>query len=397
MKRFLFLFFITLSGVSAMAQTNVPDRMEDSAYCHWLSKRFDAVRYKETLPCSPGWRYDSIYSDEFEGAAVNTNKWLIYNQYILLNNTNMGYMGDTAHVRIDNGKLVLNVTENTNGLTFVPWSIDTTFVPLFLSGGIRTHDRIRYGYLETECYLPKNCHYWPCFWTHANDDSIREYGEVDVFERTQSNKTDYPTVIRQNCYDDIDYDEWSSCTQVLDFPDSITGKTTVFGVEILPMELVFYVNGRVSSRLRYSPTDCNSWNTLTCTDIEELLPMRMRLSLNCQHAINEIPQPHEPAWFSYARCYKLVRGETDTFHPTNFVPSEESTKVYPHVILGGTGCTASVNTPTAIWAEQDIVFDKGFVLSSGTTFTARVIRVPDPAHSPLYIQNCHQQPQNTHP
>ncbi len=64
-------------------------------------------------------------------------------------------------------------------------------------------------------------------------------------------------------------------------------------------------------------------------------------------------------------------------------------KVYPHIILGGNGCSAYISTPTALWAEQDIVLDKGFELAPCTAFSARVIAVPDPDHSPLYIQNCH--------
>lgn len=42
---------------------------------------------------------------------------------------------------------------------------------------------------------------------------------------------------------------------------------------------------------------------------------------------------------------------------------------------------------TIVWAEQDIVLDKGFELSAGTSFSARVISVPNPQSSQLYIQN----------
>ena len=394
MKKPLFIFFTIFSWIGCLAQPNVQSRVEDTTYCHWVKKRINAIR-EDSCQLNPGWRYDTIYSDEFEGTTINTNKWYIYDHYVHGNNKKMGYMNDPENIRIDNGRLLLNVTPNTDSVVCYTHSVpQISYKPYFLSGGVKTYQKMRYGYFETECYLPKNHHYWPCFWIQANDVSISEYGEVDVFERTKDDDTDDPKILRQNCYDDFEYDEWSTSTQIRYFPDSITGKATVFGVEILPMELVFYINGHVSSRLRYDPEITNYWNTFTCSDVEELLPMNMRLSLNCRPGISEIPQPHEPAWFSYARCYKLKRGDTDTFHPTNFVPSEESTKVYPHIILGGAGCTASVNTPTAVWAEQDIVFDKGFVLSAGTSFTARVVQVPDPDHSPLYIQNCHQPPQN---
>lgn len=98
------------------------------------------------------------------------------------------------------------------------------------------------------------------------------------------------------------------------------------------------------------------------------------------------PLPYDSCKFDYFRCFKLSRGSVDTYHPTAFIPSDESTKVYPHVILGGTGCTAQISTSTAIWAEQDIILDKGFELSAGTPFSARVISVPNPTNSPLYIQ-----------
>lgn len=74
-----------------------------------------------------------------------------------------------------------------------------------------------------------------------------------------------------------------------------------------------------------------------------------------------------------------------TYHPVVFSVSDESTKVYPHVILGGVGCTAVVNSPAGIWAEQDIILDKGFELSANTPFSARVISVPNGSESELYI------------
>ncbi len=112
--------------------------------------------------------------------------------------------------------------------------------------------------------------------------------------------------------------------------------------------------------------------------------MHVLLTLTCDPTQTTIPLPNESTWFEYARCYKLERGCVETYHPTIFTPTNESTKVYPHIILGGTGCSANVNTATAIWAEQDIILDKGFELSAGTRFSARVISVPDPEHSPLY-------------
>lgn len=102
-----------------------------------------------------------------------------------------------------------------------------------------------------------------------------------------------------------------------------------------------------------------------------------------------MPQPHEDFIVNYIRCYKLDRGTIDTYNSINFVPTAASSKVYPHVILGGVGHTATINTPSAIWAEQSIILDKGFELSSGVSFSARIIQHgnDNPEDSPLYIGN----------
>lgn len=377
-------------AMSVTAQNIIHEREGESPYCGWNSKILDATYPSIVLLPTPGWIYDSLYSDEFNGSFVDNLKWYIPDREFYGGNYNMGYINSVDNITIDNGKLVLNVTTNDDSIACSMGSLDT--IPKFLTGSIISKNRLRYGYIETECYLPKNHKYWPCFWTTGRDPSTNEYDEVDVFERTFSGGTDYPNIIRQNCYNKKypDHDTvFSATTQILIFPDSITGKTTVFGAEILPEEVVFYINGQVSSHLRYTDNQglFDSINTFTCSDIEEMMKMQVRLTMNCDKRITAIPQPHEPARFGYFRYYRLERGSMETYHPTVFSPSAETTMVYPHVILGGTGCTANITTPTAVWAEQDIVLDKGFQVSAGTAFSARVINVPDAERSPLYKQN----------
>lgn len=395
MKKFVYLCTMLLFSLNMMAQIVNDRQLPDSLYCPWgykdLNVRYQSIHY----PITPGWRCDSIHSDEFNGAIIDTTKWVVKDRSWHKQNGHVGFLDSYDNVSVKDGKLFLSVTENTDSLDFFcSWcsesNSDSTIIPELISGWITFCSSIRYGYIETECYLPKNHNYWPCFWTTGRDYiSNDDYDEVDVFERTSSNQTDYPNKIRQNCYNGAGCTYPSYLTQILTFPDSITGKTIVFGAEILPEEVVFYINGQVSSHLRYDENHdhYNHWNTFTCTDIEEMIPMHMILSLICDSDQTTIPIPQESSWFEYVRCYKLERGSGSTFHPTVFSPSNESTKVYPHVVLGGVGYTSNVNTPTAIWAEQDIILDKGFELASNTAFSARVINVPDPEHSKLYIQN----------
>ena len=112
-------------------------------------------------------------------------------------------------------------------------------------------------------------------------------------------------------------------------------------------------------------------------------------SMNFNPVNGNMPQPDEDFAVEYFRCYKLARGSINTYNPSVFTPSAESRKVYPNIVLGGNGHTALINTSTAVWAEQSIVFDTGFELSSGVSFSARIINhgSENPATSPLYIIN----------
>jgi len=395
MKKFIYLCGMLFLSMNMMAQQKNTIQAKDSNYCYgWKEKRLNVPYRMDTIPHTPGWRYDSVYSDEFNGTSINTYKWEVKDTMWHASNTHVGYVNFHDNVHVENGKLYLTVRNNDNNvLCHCSWNTTGphSIIPELLSGWIQSNKKVQYGYFETKCYLPRNHNYWPCFWLYKRDESISDYDEVDVFERTSGEGTNQPNKLRQNCYNKVDYPDYSKISQILTFPDSITGRSSIFGVEVLPKEVVFYINGHVTSHLVFNEDadKFNYWNTLTCTDIEEMIPMRMLLTLTCDPTQTALPLPYESAWFDYARCYKLERDSIiDTYHPSVFTPSDISTRVYPHIILGGTGYTANISTSTALWAEQDIILDKGFELSEGTAFSARVISVPNATESPLYIQNC---------
>lgn len=395
MRKFIYLCAMMLLCLNMMAQIDKNRQLEDSSYCHYKEKYLQ-IHYDSTrIPLTPGWRYDVLHSDEFNGTEINRTKWIVKDRSWHKQNKHVGFLDSNDNVKVSGGKLYLSVTENTDNLDFTcSWCGDNntplTIIPELISGWVTFSTPLRYGYIETKCHLPKNHNYWPCFWTTGRDTVIDDYDEVDVFERTRGGQTDYPNKIRQNCYNGANCAHESYLTQILTLNDSITGKDVVFGAEILPEEVVFYINGHVSSHLRFDEdrSAYNTWNNFTCTDIEEMIEMHMILSLICDSTQLTIPMPVDSAWFDYVRCYKLERGTIDTFHPSVFLPAIDSVKVYPHVVLGGIGYAANVNTPTAVWAEQDIILDKGFELSPNTAFSARVIKVPNPDSSELYIRHC---------
>lgn len=392
MKKFLYLCGMMLLCFNMMAQQREQMEHDSLRYCHGKHYKHLKVEYNASRTnLTPGWRYDSVLSDEFHGTTINTHKWDIANKKYHPHFTSVGYMNHPDNVCLTNDSLVMSVTTNNNNQwCTLFWNKNDSIIPNLFSGWLSSTKMFQYGYIEVECYLPRNHHYWPCLWTQRSDNTIDDYDEVDVFERTADEHTDYPYILRQNCYNGAGTTHLSFLSSILTFSgnDSITGKESVFGAEILPEEVVFYINGRVTNHVKFHDGWENDWNTFTCTDIEEMIPTKIYLTLTCPKSQTTVPLPKDSTTFRYFRCYKLDRGDVETYHPTVFSPSDESTKVYPHVILGGTGCVANVSSPTAIWAEQDIILDKGFELSAGTSFSARVISVPDHEDSDLYIQNC---------
>lgn len=396
MKKFVYLCVVMLLSLNIMAQNldGIRGASEERVYCRDSTTKF----YKHlsetisptSIPITPGWIALTGFCDEFNGTSLDENKWVVKDKQIHYYQPEVGFLNSIDNVSERDGKLYLTVTPNVDSIMCQNDKTGLWKVPKLLSGWIRTQGSFRYGYIETRCYLPKNHHYWPCFWTTGRTNN--DYDEVDVFERTNGHGTDYPNIIRQNCYDGTPAANHSYLSQILSCSQNISGDSLVFGAEILPHEIVFYINGKVSSHVKYDETLYNSWNTFTCTDIDEMVPMNVIFSLTCAPTQQTVPLPQESAWFDYFRCYKLVRGSVDTYHPVVFSHSPQSTMVYPHVILGGNGHVANVTTPTAIWAEQDIVLDKGFELSAGTSFSARVISVPNPNTSSLYLRTLSDNP-----
>lgn len=385
MRKILYLCSMVLLSLNIYAQQTIPNPANNREvdYCGYLKKYLELDFPTTILPPTPGWIIDNASSDEFEGVQVNTSKWTVKDRYFHAGNDQTGYLKE--NVCVNNGYLVISLSYDPDGIDCINGDTITYY---YFTGKVVSNIPIQYGYLETKCYLPQNCKYRPGFWTYNRISSQTQYDEIDVFEMYKDLQYGDRQFL-QNCYHNLNYPNTSKCYQRLTFSTPFTGQEPTFGVEILPHEIVFYVNGHVTSHLRYNSELSNSWNTFTCTDVDEMIPMYAILEMMAtKDGLQEgtFPLPHESCKFDYFKCFKLSRGSVDTYHPTVFIPSDESTKVYPHVILGGTGCTAQISTSTAIWAEQDIILDKGFELSAGTPFSARVISVPDPTNSPLYIR-----------
>lgn len=391
MKKIVYFCTLMFIVINSMAQTEISQKNWQTSNDFNPLEKYLRFQYSSSqVPVADGWIIDTVFSDEFDKTSLNAYKWYDNDGHIHENNLHVGSV--SQNVQVKNGKLFLSAYYDPIGVR-MKMDNNTYYLIHYLTGCITSNYYIRYGYYEVECYLPNNHNLRPCFWLwgevkEGEHDSYNDYNEVDVNE----NPGDI-LEIQHNIYTNYKRPNFSGTRQHLHILDTLMGKTTRFGVEVLPYELVWYINGRVSSHLRYTndTANVNSFGMFTYSDITKTRPMQPILSFNISvdTLVPAIPSPYEDFTIEYFRCYKMERGRPNTYHPSVFTPSAESCKVYPNVILGGSGYTAVVNTSTAVWAEQSIILDEGFTLTAGNTFSARIIQhgTENPEVSPLYIGN----------
>ena len=136
---------------------------------------------EQNFAVSPGDTLTLVWSDEFDGAALDPETWFFATgdgAEVGLpsgwgNNELQYYLPDNA--QLDNGMLVITVREEEIGF------FDYT------SARINTSDRFafRYGRIEARMRLPAGQGIWPAFWMLSQDSPYGTWaatGEIDVME-----------------------------------------------------------------------------------------------------------------------------------------------------------------------------------------------------------------------
>ncbi|WP_269206092.1 YSIRK-type signal peptide-containing protein [Streptococcus equi] len=172
--------------------------------------------------------YELIWEDEFSGDRLNQENWG-YELGSIRGNEQQHYTDSTENVYLENGNLVLNVTERKGEDRYAnPRGGTSARQVIYDSGSVRTvgKQEFLYGRIEARAKLPKGKGAFPAFWTLGADftldgdiASTQGYGwpstgELDIMELIgapngehegelaegdQSNKTVYgtPFLLRQ--------------------------------------------------------------------------------------------------------------------------------------------------------------------------------------------------------
>ena len=374
--------FILLLAMICFANTYLSAQTDEATYCDLNRKNFTYGDFPSSpaTPLTTGWVLDPTSSDEFDGNSIDLTKWEIYNKFVHSDRVHTADM--SYNVAVDSGCLVLTMKKETDTLWCQIWDSGDRFPYVYSSGRVRTKEPVHYGYCEVLCYLPNSERQRPCYWFWGNERpyagaSEKQYDEIDVFERITSNPQN---ILQQNVYRDLKKPTQSRVGSNITFNQAPNGIWATFAVEWLPKEISFYINGKMTSRIIHTDAEhlITDNSVYTCANIDYAIPQKIELSYTLLVAggIDPIPDRiNEKFKIAHVRTYKLKKGYSGQYWPTTFnVNDQHIFKVNNKLKLGGAGHTALINASNiTLWAEKEMVFDTGFEVPAGKTFTARVI------------------------
>jgi len=189
-----------------------------------LAAYFPAATATAQPECGPDQtQWQLIFSDEFDGAAVDTAKWRIENAALVKNNELQYYAPDEVYTQ--DGSLVLRSRARVyGGRNYTSGLVDT-----FGKFGVT------YGRVEARMKLPRGQGIWPAFWMLPADGAWPP--EIDIMEMLGHNpNTVYTT------------HHWGSWPNVPNYGCSYGGPDYsqdfhTFSVEWLPDRLNWYIDG----------------------------------------------------------------------------------------------------------------------------------------------------------
>jgi beta-glucanase (GH16 family) len=129
--------------------------------------------------------YSLVWSDEFDGTAVDTSKWTYDLGNLNVNNEKEFYQ--TQNATVSNGNLVITAKKQEVG------------GQPYTSSRLKTQGKFSptYGRIEANIKLPMGMGMWPAFWmlgANINIVSWPNCGELDIMEHINNTNTIYGTM-----------------------------------------------------------------------------------------------------------------------------------------------------------------------------------------------------------
>ncbi len=186
-----------------------------------------------------GTEWEVVWSDEFDGTAIDTDKWLFDIGDWGWGNNELQYYTDNngTNARIENGKLVIEATKNEDGKTWKSARLTTRGKTSFL-----------YGKIEFSAMVPAGRGTWAAGWTlgdsYVDEKSWPYCGEIDILETVgYEMKEDGTGIAHSTVHTPAYYFKINNqISSTIDVPN-VTSEFHTYAVEWTPTEVRGYVDG----------------------------------------------------------------------------------------------------------------------------------------------------------
>lgn len=262
-------------------------------------------------------KFQLVWSDEFEGTALDTSKWS-YEWWVTMRKG--GYWHEDM-VSVRDGNLVIKAEYIDHPLEnryYDKWHDQINFEPYkagWYTGEIVSRDKYEqcYGYFEVRCILPAATGMWSAFWMMNEgvfnvDGSGQDGTEVDVFESFYYKDYQYggdyiSTGIHYDGYDPASHTGVALGKHYIH--NDPYKEYNTYGVEWNKDEYIFYINGKETCRTSAGGVSQNpEYLLLSCEFAGE-----NGVQSSDRHGTGKIsltPAENWPAEFKvdYVRCYQ---------------------------------------------------------------------------------------------
>ena len=189
-----------------------------------------------------------LWSDEFDGAAVDTSKWVFETGAGGWGNNELEYYtGRTENARVESGSLVIEARAESYGGSN------------YTSARMKTQGRYsnKYGRIEARMKLPYGQGIWPAFWMLGDSISTVGWpacGEIDIMEMIGGGENRDDTTYGTAHWDSGGHAMYGGSTELPD-PRVFAEEYHIFGIEWDATQIRWFLDGVQFHVIDITPAD----------------------------------------------------------------------------------------------------------------------------------------------
>lgn len=354
--------------------------------------------------------YNLVFSDEFDGTTLNTDRWNPYCPDLsapdlwMYGNSN-GVAVDPENVKVSDGYLHLLGTKYDTPKQVANGAPGTAY---YGQGTVHTRDKFEpvYGLLEVKIKIPDVRGSNPAIWTmpHWDDytpEQTQQWGwgsategwiwtdaaEIDILERPHPCDEHSENLDLKNKYQtNIHYNNYEYKTN-LTAPMADPYGWNVFGMEWTPDAIKFYLNGELVNTLQNGPATSNGSKTAFVPSAPEMFVLSYGLG-GWIGDIHDEDLDKADMLVDYVRWYQTggevsfdaAGAEGDAPDAIAFADYDKA-ELSKEVTIPGKGNLVKAHHTFGGWTDGEKVYGEGEKITPKESITLKAVWVKDPSVS----------------